>query len=161
VALGRGAMLGYGAAGLVLLIGAVLFIRATDPSEQDARAFVQKLLLAGEVNARGADGAVITLAGTEVARVAEASCRPDLDAAGHGRRWSPVNRSFLCRYAVVASDDAPFEVMLRAVREPRGGPADAPGLSPLVDPERYRVGSFRLVPIGRSEAESLLGTPVP
>lgn len=157
----RGAIRRYGAIALVALAGAYLFIAATDPSEQDARAFVQKLLLAGEVNARGTDGAVVPLAGADVARVAEASCHPDRDAAGRGRRWSPVNRSFLCRYVVVASDGAPFEVMLRAVREPRGGPVDAPGLSPLVDPERYRVGSFRLVPIGRSEVESLLGTPVP
>ncbi|MBU4528463.1 MAG: hypothetical protein KUA43_09770 [Hoeflea sp.] len=160
MALDKRQILWFGSIALVAIVGFFLVRIVFEPSETDARAFLYKLLRAdGQVHALGADGVVIPLAAAQVSRIDAAQCLPDRADVGHrGRYELRVARRFICRYAVVTPEAARFGTVLRATREPPGGPAESAAPGSLVDPSRYRVGSFRLSPVGRSEAEGLLGS---
>ncbi|MDP2409674.1 MAG: hypothetical protein Q8M26_05240 [Pseudolabrys sp.] len=158
--MGRKPIIWFGSIGLIAIAGYFLIGMVFEPSENDARAFLQKLLRAdGRVHARGADGAVIRLDAARIVRIDAARCRPDRDDARYRGRYNQiVAHRFVCRYTVVTSGDARFETVLRANRVPPGGPAEKSVPGSLVDPSRYREGYFILSPVGLKEAEALLGS---
>lgn len=145
----------------VVVIGTVLMRAGLAPSETDARAFLQRLLAAdGAVAARSPDGTITRLERSRIAAVETAACTGDPNERRGGGRTGmrAAPRNFICRYRVATPEAERFEAVLRADRVPAGGPAEAPtpGM-PLVDPGRYRVGSFLVRPLGQSEAVRLLG----
>jgi hypothetical protein len=149
----------FGALALIAIVGFLLVRTFFEPSEIEARAFLRKLLLAdGRVHALAADGSVIRLDAARIIRVDAARCLPDRNEARFSVRHNlNVASRFVCRYTVVTPEEARFETVLRANRVPPGGLAERPVPGSLVDPSRYRVGYFTLLPVGLSETKALLG----
>lgn len=162
MALEKRQILWFGSIALVAIAGYFVIGMVFEPSDDDARAFLRKLSVAdGRMHARGGDGSVIPLDAARIVRIDAAQCLPDRNEARHSGRYGlKVAQRFVCRYTVVTPEGAHFETVLRANWEPPGGAAEKPipGIpGSLVDPSRYRVGYFRLSPVGLREAEALLG----
>lgn len=148
----------FGPIALIAILGFFLIRLVFEPSEKDARNFLYKLMRAdGRVHALGTDGLLIPLDAARISRIDAARCLPDSnDVRNRGRYDLKVARRFVCRYTVVTPEEARFETVLRADWEPPGGPAESAVPGSLVDPSRYRVGYFKLSPVGQREAQALL-----
>lgn len=159
----RRRMLWYGALGVVVVAGLVLYRLAFVPSETEVRAFLQAVLRAdGRVSARGADGVAVPLEAARIAGVEAADCAVAPGASGtRGRNMVDTSPPMVCRYTVVTGEGERFTAVLRAQRQARGGPAEAAVPGSLVDPARYRVGAFVLRPVGVGDVDAFLGAAAP